>query len=188
MARPKSDERRNAILSAAIRVIAADGLGAATANIAKEAGVSNGSLFTYFGTKSDLLNQAFLELKVEMAAAALDGLPIEADVREQLFYMWSHWLEWATSHPEKRRALVHLEVSDDITLESRQEAGETMACIATLLQRSRENGPMRDASLAFVVSLMSSMADATVDFMLRHPAKAKEHSKVAFEALWRMIA
>jgi hypothetical protein len=58
MARSKSDDRRSAIMSAAIRVIASQGLGAATATIAKEAGVSNGSLFTYFETKADLLNDS----------------------------------------------------------------------------------------------------------------------------------
>jgi AcrR family transcriptional regulator len=39
-------------MSAAIRVIASEGPGAPTATIAKEAGVSNGSLFTYFETKA----------------------------------------------------------------------------------------------------------------------------------------
>jgi AcrR family transcriptional regulator len=63
MARPKSDDKRSAIVSAAIRVIAGEGLGAATATIAKEAGVSNGSLFTYFETKADLLNRLYVELK-----------------------------------------------------------------------------------------------------------------------------
>ena len=62
-------------MSAATRVIAAQGLGAATATIAREAGVSNGSLFTYFETKADLLNQLYLELKADMGTAALGGLP-----------------------------------------------------------------------------------------------------------------
>ena len=60
MARPRSDEKRSAIMSAAIHVIASQGLGAATATIAKEAGVSNGSLFTYFQTKADLFNQLYI--------------------------------------------------------------------------------------------------------------------------------
>ena len=62
-------------MAAATRVIAAEGLGAATAAIAQEAGVSNGSLFTYFETKADLLNHLYLELKTEMAAAALEVSP-----------------------------------------------------------------------------------------------------------------
>jgi AcrR family transcriptional regulator len=93
MARPRSDEKRGAIMAAATRVIAAQGLGAATAAIAQEAGVSNGSLFTYFETKADLLNHLYLELKTEMAAAALEGLPPgESGVRTQMQHAWSGWL------------------------------------------------------------------------------------------------
>jgi len=188
MARPRSDEKRSAIMSAAIRVIASKGLGAATATIANEAGVSNGSLFTYFGTKADLFNHLFIDLKTEMATAALDGLPAEDDIREQMLHIWSHWLGWAISCPEKRRTLAHLAVSDDITLESHQTASRTGAGIAELLERSRENGPMRDAPLGFVAVLMSALADATIDFIIRDPANADEHRAAAFEALWRVVA
>ena len=188
MARPRSDEKRGAILSAATRVIAAHGLGAPTAAIAKEAGVSNGSLFTYFETKADLLNQLYIELKAEMAAAALHGLPAEASIREQMRHGWTHWLRWATSCPEKRRALAQLDVSDDVTPESRQTAARTGAGIARLLERSRENGPMRDAQPGFVAALMAALADTTTDFMIRDPANADAHGAAAFDALWRMVA
>src|SRR5277367_1856082 len=120
MPRPRSDDKRAAIMSAAARVIAAQGLGAPTATIAKEAGVSNGSLFTYFDTKADLLNQLYLELKAEMGAAALGGLPADADVRKQLLHLWSGWLRWASAYPEKRRALAQLEVSDELTAATHQ--------------------------------------------------------------------
>ena len=175
MARPRSDDKRNAIMSAAIRVIASQGLGAATATIAEEAGVSNGSLFTYFETKADLMNHLYMELKAEMAAAALDRLPTESDIRKQALHMWSHWLRWATSCPEKRRTLAHLGVSDDITSESHQTAGQMMAGIAKILERSRENGPMRDAPLGFVAALMNALAEATIDFIIRDPANADKH-------------
>jgi AcrR family transcriptional regulator len=69
MARPKSEDKRDALMAAATRVIAAQGLSAPTAVIAREAGVSNGSLFTYFETKADLFNQLYLELKTGMASA-----------------------------------------------------------------------------------------------------------------------
>jgi len=175
-------------MAAAVRVIAAQGLSAPTALIAKEAGVSNGSLFTYFGTKADLLNQLYLELKTEMGVVAVDGLPAKGDIREQMLHVWTHWLRWATSSPEKRRTLAHLGVSDDITLESHQTASRTMAGIAKLLERSRENGPMRHAPLGFVAALMSALADATMDFMIRDPANADNHRVAAFDALWRMVA
>ena len=188
MARPRSEDKRSAIVSAATRVIASQGLGAPTATIAKEAGVSNGSLFTYFETKSDLLNHLYVELKAEMAAAALSGLPSESDIRKQLLHMWTQMLRWAASCPEKRRTLAHLAVSDDITPLSHQAGRRSMAGIARLLERSRENGPMRDAPLDFVVALMNALADTTIDFMIQDPANADRHCTAAFDALWRMVA
>src|SRR5690349_16562533 len=105
MPRPRSEERRNAILQAATRVIASQGLGAATAAIAKEADVSNGSLFTYFGTKAELLNELYVALKTEMSAAATADLRAGDEPREQVRHMWTQWWRWATANPDKRRAL-----------------------------------------------------------------------------------
>jgi AcrR family transcriptional regulator len=187
MARPKSDDKRNAILSAAIRVIAAQGLGAPTAVIASEAGVSNGSLFTYFETKSDLLNQLYVELKTEMAEVALSGVSTDNGVREPLFQMWSHWLSWAVAHPDRRRTLAQLGVSNEVTAASHQTGSESMAGVARLLQRSLENGAMRDTPLVFVSALMNALAETTIDFMIQDPSHAEDHCQTGFEALWRMI-
>jgi AcrR family transcriptional regulator len=188
MPRPRSDDKRAAIMSAATRIIAAQGLGAATAAIAKEAGVSNGSLFTYFDTKADLLNQLYLELKTDMGAAALGGLPAEGDVREQALHMWSRWLHWATAYPEKRRALAQLDVSDEITSPTHEAASRAVTGIAVLLERFRENGPMRDAPLEFVVALANALAEATIDFIIHDPDNTDVHARTGFDAFWRMIA
>jgi AcrR family transcriptional regulator len=175
-------------MAAAIRVIAAQGLGAPTAMIAKEADVSNGSLFTYFETKADLLNALYVEIKTEMAAAALDGLPVRGDVRKQALHSWLCSLRWAMSCPDKRRTLAHLGVSDDITPASRQVGHRTMAGVARLIERSRENGPMRKVPLEFVVAVMNALADATIDFMIRDRANAEKHAIAGFDAFWRTIA
>lgn len=187
MARPLSDEKRAAIMAAATRVLASQGLAASTAAIAKEAGVSNGALFTYFSTKADLLNQLYVELKREMGAAATNGLPTPSDPYNQLFHLWRNWLRWAASCPEKRRAMVHLNVSEDITVESRKAGQQTMAGVASLVERTRKAGSMRDASPSFVAAIMGSIADTTIDFMIAEPTKADEHCATSFEVLRRML-
>jgi AcrR family transcriptional regulator len=187
MPRPRSDEKRNAILEAATRFIVQQGLSAPTAGIAKEAGVANGSLFTYFETKTELFNQLYLELKGEMAATALKGLPAGSELRKQLFHVWQNWTSWAVSFPEKRHALAQLTVSGEITAESRAAGHKTMADLAELVERSRASGPMRKAPLGFVLALMNSVAEATMDYMTHDPANARKHCKAGFDALWRMV-
>ena len=187
MARPRSDDKRAAIISAATRVIARDGLGAATAAIAKEAGVSNGSLFTYFETKAELLNALYLELKTERAEAALDGLSAKGSIRKQAHQSWLSTLRWAIAHPDKRRALTHLGVSPDLTPATRQAGHRIMAGVARMLEQSRASGPMKAVPLEFVVGMMSAISDATIDFMVRDKANAEQHCNAGFEAFWRMI-
>jgi AcrR family transcriptional regulator len=188
MARPKSEDKRNAIMAAATRVIVTHGLSAPTALMAQEAGISNGSLFTYFETKADLFNQLYLELKTGVASAALEGFPAEADLRKQAFHVWSNWMDWAVSNPEKRRALAQLGVSDEVTPATRIAGHKTMAGVAELLERMRANGPLRNTPMGFVVAIMDSLADATMGFMIQDPSNAKKHCKVGFDALWRVIA
>ena len=186
MPRPRSDEKRIAILEAATRVIVKQGLSAPTMVIAKEAGVANGSLFTYFETKTDLFNQLFLELKMEMATGPMN-LPVDAEVREQFFHLWKRWMNLAISNPEKRRAFAQLSVSDEITPATRAAGHKMMAHAADLVERARAQGPMQKVSMGFLVALMNSLAETTMDFMTQDPANAKKHSKEGFDAFWRML-
>ena len=187
MARLKSEDKRNAILEAATHLIVTHGLSAPTAMIAHEAGVANGTLFTYFETKVDLLNHLYLELKAGMAFTALNGLPVEAELREQVFHLWSNWMAWAVSNPEKRCALAQLGVSEEITPATRAAARKTTVGLAELMEQMRVNGSLRHTPMDFAAAMMNSLAEATMDFMIHDPAHAKEHCKVGFDALWRVI-
>lgn len=188
MARPRSEEKRDAIIGAAIKIIAEQGPSAPTALIAKEAGVSNGALFTYFETKADLLNQLYIALKTELVVATTTGLPADADIHVQLFHLWNAWVRWSIASPLKRRALAQLAVSHDVSAESHLAASLLYAEVADLLDRSRKNGSLRDAPLMFVASLVIGVVDGTVDYMTRDPDNADSHAAAGFEALARMLA
>jgi AcrR family transcriptional regulator len=71
MARPLSEDKRTAILEAATEVVATLGLSAPTAKIAKGAGVAEGTLFTYFANKDELLNRLYQELKMDLRDAMM---------------------------------------------------------------------------------------------------------------------
>lgn len=189
MARPRSDERRTSLLDAATRIISSHGLtAAATSAIAKEAGVSNGSLFVYFDAKSTLLNELFVQLKKELGDAAFADVPAAAPPREQLHHVWMRWLAWATEHPEKRRALAQLEVSEDISAESHALVRESQREMAELLERSRARGPVAELPISFVLTITGAMADATMDALIRDPAAPEARSEAAFDAVWRVLA
>jgi len=85
VARPRSEDKRNAILDAATHVFAERGLTAApTSEISKQAVVAEGTLFTYFKTKDDLINALYREIKLELADAMMSGFPAQAESSHQV--------------------------------------------------------------------------------------------------------
>lgn len=188
MARSRNPAFRAGLLAAATRVFGEHGLGASTASIAKEAGVSAGTLFVYFDSKSALVNALYVELKTEMAEVATRGMPADSTPHEQLRHMWDRWIAWSTTHPEKRRALAHLGVAEDLTEESSAATSEAYAEIGVLVSTIAGAGPMREAPLELVLLLMSSITDAVIDDLLLTPDPAGVRSALAFDAMWRALA
>ena len=121
-----------------------------------------------------------------MVSAALDGLP-RAEPLAQLEHLWSGWIRWASAHPEKRRALAQLPVSDEIVEHSRVLGHQAMAGVADVLDRARANGPMRNAPLALVAALTSALDDTTVDHMIADPGNAEAHGATGLEAMRRIL-
>jgi len=116
MARAKSDDKRIAILEAAATAFAERGHWATpTAAISRAAGIAEGTLFTYFSTKDELLDALYRSLKVEMAAALLAGFPRDADIRAQLEHLWNRYVQWGVAHPGQCRVMSQLKTSDRIS-------------------------------------------------------------------------
>jgi len=74
VARPKSEDKKLALLEATTRAISQLGLGAATSLIAKNAGVAEGTLFRYFPTKDMLLNAVYLFHKKDLGTELMKKL------------------------------------------------------------------------------------------------------------------
>ena len=79
MARSRSDDKRRRILQAAVKVFARKGYFAArVSEIARKAGVADGTIYLYFKSKEDLLVRLFDEVMAEQAAelaGAVSALP-----------------------------------------------------------------------------------------------------------------
>src|SRR6202051_2117802 len=105
MARPRSEDKRTAILEAATEAVAVLSVSAPTAKIAKGAGVAEGTLFTYFANKDELLNQLYLELKTDLRRAMMTGYPSGGSPIDRSRHFWDRYIGWGSAHPLKRRAM-----------------------------------------------------------------------------------
>ncbi len=186
MARPRSPEKRQAILQAAVREIAQTGLGASTAKIAKGANLAEGTLFTYFATKDDLLNELYIELKSDAYRRLTVDFPHGAGLRERARFVWTQYLGWAIEKPNDRKVSVQLNVSDVITAETRERIGGERGAVEQTMSELDKRGAFKDLPPGFSSSAMAAMHEAVMDTVAKRPRQKTALIEQGFEAFWRM--
>ena len=189
MARPKSEDKRNAILEAATRLFAERGLTAApTSEISKQAGVAEGTLFTYFETKDDLINALYQEIKLELADAMMSDFPRKKNVRSKLQHVWDRYVNWGIAHPKQRKALAQLQVSEALTKESRKAGGAPFVEFQTMIRDAIDGRVFRhDLPAELISQSLAALVEATVDLTVSNPSKANKYRGTGFEMFWHGI-
>src|SRR6202451_1493418 len=188
MARPKSEEKRNAILEAAARLFAERGLTAApTSEISKQAGVAEGTLFTYFKTKDELINALYREMKLELADAMMSDFPRRGSIRDRLQHVWDRYLTWGIKNPSQHKVLQQMTVWGGLTKESKHAGTTPFLEIEKMAEAAVAQHVFLARPLAFVPAPLNALADPTMDFMRRDPKQADMYRKQGFEMLWAGI-
>jgi AcrR family transcriptional regulator len=187
MAKPKSEDKRNSILSAAVQVFAERGLGAPTAAITSVAGIAEGSLFTYFKTKDELINALYRDLKLELADAIMSGFPRKQSVRYRLEHLWNGYVLWGVANPAQQRVLKQIQVWGGLTEESKRAGFAPFAEIQRMAEDAVTQKIYKDLPQAFIEAALAALAEMTMEFMVREPKRAEEYQTAGFEMLWAGI-
>jgi AcrR family transcriptional regulator len=189
MARPKSDDKRNALLLAAEQVFAERGLAAApTSAISKQAGVAEGTLFTYFRTKDELVNALYRSIKLELADALMSHFPRQGPVRDRLEYLWNAFVDWGVANPQRLNVLDQLSVADIVTEESKAVGYEPFAEIEALAQHSIRTEILQAYPCEFIAASMKALAETTMGFMTAFPDEAGRYRQIGFDVFWNGVA
>ncbi|HWY08844.1 MAG TPA: TetR/AcrR family transcriptional regulator [Candidatus Acidoferrales bacterium] len=189
MARPKSEDKRNAILDAATRLIAERGLAAApTSEISRRADVAEGTLFTYFKTKDDLINSLYRELKLELADAMMSDFPRKKNVRARLQHVWDRYVNWGITNPRQRKVLGQLSVSEVLTKESREAGSAPFVEYQTMIRDAIEQGVFRnDLPVELISKSLGALVEAAIDLTVSNPSKAAKYRESGFQMFWAGI-
>ena len=112
-------DKRTALINAAIELFARNGLqNVSTAAIAKAAGVAKGTLFTYFLTKDQLLNELYLEIVTDQLDA-LESVLDPAGTPQALFRSyWFGFAKWYFDHRDAATVRLQCEISSVLTPET----------------------------------------------------------------------
>lgn len=186
MARPRSEDKQIALLEAATNVVAERGLGAPTSEIARKAGVAEGTLFRYFPSKEDLLNKLYLHIKASMCERLCANYLETAAFDKRVQSLWNTYIDWGLANPVANKAIHQLAVSDVVWQETRMTAKRLFPKIG-LSEKFAANKAFTGCPGGFSDAIFLALADATMACAAREPQHREVYKASGFTALWTMV-
>lgn len=184
MARPKSEEKRTQLLSAATQVFAKNGLSASTASITSAAGVAEGTLFNYFKGKDDLMNTLYIEIKSDLAECMLRDYKPGVSPKDAMKHIWNNYIDWGARNPDQLEVVHKLKVWEGLRPEIREATAERFAHLHCITEAAIAGSGLKDVPHDFMIANFSAQVEIVLQFIKQNPDKASFYKDIGFELFW----
>jgi AcrR family transcriptional regulator len=182
-------DKRSDILDATLTLVSERGFhDAPTSLIASEAGVGAGTIYRYFDSKDELIDQLYLHLKQQLAEAVLDGFSVDMTLRAGFRLLWMNTVHYYMDHPRETGFLEQYANSPYLKPETAHAYMEYFQPAIDLVQRGIDEGVMRDmpqelwTSLTFDVAVCLAKKHRAGTLVLDDPTVA-----TAEESCWQAV-
>lgn len=184
-------DKRRQILDAALALCAEDGLqGAATARIARAAGVANGTLFHHFPSKELLIQQLYQDVKQRLGAAISEADPA-LPLKEQARHYWCQAMGWMQDNPNELKFVLGFFHSLLLARSLRSQIlRDTLRFLPLLLAQGQVSGELMSAPEALMLEVCQSQFLACASLFVDEPKLGQDpHWQAsAFALFWSAIS
>jgi AcrR family transcriptional regulator len=190
MARTRDPQRREQFLQAALRLFVERGVGGtSTAAIAREAGSATGTLFLYFPTKQDLINELILEISREQSAFIRSLLTPEMEARQMFYTIWRGSIDWFLEHRDAYQ--YQQQVRDSVLLDEAviQQTAVNLGYYFQAVEKGRHSGAIKPYSVELVGGFFYQGIVAVMNLLSDEPDAARREHLIndGFDIFWNGI-
>jgi AcrR family transcriptional regulator len=187
MVRELSIEKREKYLNVALKLFVTNGVqNTSTAEIAKEAGTASGTLFLYFPTKQDLVNELVLTITKTQSEYIKSLLDPALSVRDTFFTIWDGSVRWFIDHADAYQYSQQIRHSVLISEEVALETGKYFSFYYETIQKGLAEGCIKPYPVELIGEFLYQDIVAVMNHirMLPDPAKQAESIQQSFELFW----
>lgn len=184
-------QKKEQIMETAIRLFAEEGVGVATAKIAKKAEVSNGTLFNYFGTKQVLFDEVYVYIKEKMSQAMLKDIDVHADIKQLFYESWLAYALWSQKNPLHSQTMKLLIRSPVLSQKAKEKGESFWGFIFDNIKKNIEEKKILDVPVELITVMGHGYLESLIEFSQSRKLKdnqIQENIKKGFEMFWRGIS
>jgi AcrR family transcriptional regulator len=184
-------DKRAAIVKTAIKLFTSRGFhGTPTALIAKEAGVSNGTLFRYFPTKEELINSVYYEIKGRTGKSISEGVDDEKTLEDKARRIWRNIIVWGVTNPDEFLFMEQFSTSPFITKLPEEEVIKNYAPAYEVLQEIIKTGALKNSDPNVAMIMIFSTTRGVVRSIIdaKGALDTEQSIEQSFRLIWKGIA
>jgi AcrR family transcriptional regulator len=190
MVRELSPEKNAKFLSSALRLFVANGVqNTSTAEIAQEAGTAAGTLFLYFSTKQDLIDELVLKIGKEQSDYIKTLLDPSLSVRESFFTIWAGSVHWFLENMDAYQYIQQVRDSGIISEDVIHESEKFFDYYYEAIQKGLKQGRIKPYPFELIGGILYQDIVAVMNLIRLQPDSAKQEIaiKLGFDIFWSGI-
>lgn len=184
-------DKQEQILKAALKLFVEFGFhGTPTSRIAREAGVSNGTLFHYFKTKDDLVIALYVHIKTNLAECfhvdMMDGETVKNTFRR----MYLGWMYWGLENPLEFKYTRQFLSSPYVSLVMDENIKEHNNRLMKMMQDAIDARILKPLPASLIMNLIQNQVFGFNEYLVSSDLKdetQKEFIALSFDLIWDMI-
>jgi len=178
--------KKELILETALNLFAQQGVGStSTAQITKEAGVAEGTLFVHFKNKATLVDAVFMYIKQREVKALLSVLDMEQRAEVNVKALAKKMVEHFTENYNELifvESVKHLKLVSPTTV---KKANESLAEIGNAFLMWQKKAQIKQTDMAILGSMTLSMMIALTHYCKQHNKKPTD---ILVQPIWDALA
>ncbi len=189
MPKLKDQNKVNAIHKATIELVTKTGFsGLKMAEVAKKSGVATGTLYVYYSSKEDLINDVYLITKKEISAAIISPEYLKDTFYETFKAMWYGYFGYCLQYPEKMLFVEQFIYSGYISEENMQTTDSYFESLDQFLIDGQKQGYIKDVDVEIVKAQLQGAIHEIVKMVVKGNIQLqKDGMHTCFTMAWNSI-
>jgi AcrR family transcriptional regulator len=190
MIRKLSPKKRERFLDTALELFAANSVqNTSTAAIAREAGTASGTLFLYFPTKQDLIDELILKISKEQSEWIKAELDEALSARDTFATIWDGVIHWFREHLEAYQYVQQVRDTGLISESAVQESNQYLDYYYIAIQKGLAEDAIRPYPVELIGELLYRNIVAVMNLIKMQPDPEIQEGYIqsGFEIFWNGI-
>jgi len=179
-------DKKTAILNATLDLITTNGIHATPmSEVAKQAGVAAGTIYHYFESKTELINELYAVLKQQMGEALMQHTDSQASIKDRFFRFWLNLYDFFVQNPREFDFLENYAQSPVVSEEVKKANEVHYLPVIDFLAEGIQKGVLREMPVELMTALVYGNVVAAAKLHLYGGFTLQSaHLQQAMQASW----